>query len=413
MAASAATIVTMSGEQQPSGPHWLTRNLKVVSGVSFLQDAASEFLYPLLPILLTTVLGAPAAVVGIVEGIAEGIAAATKLVSGRLSDRFSKRPLVATGYGLAAVGKVFIAAATVWPVVLVGRSVDRLGKGIRSAPRDALLAQDVPRYELGRVFGFHRAADTAGAVVGPLLALGAYEALNHNLQRLLWVAVVPAVLSFLLTFAIRERRTARPAADRAARVVSKVQLGSRFWRAVAVMGAFSLINFPDALLLLRLDEIGFSVTQVVLAYVSYNIVYAVVSYPAGAIADRMNKQLVIGVGLLVFAMVYLGLGLTQEMAVAWLLLAGYGVYTGITDGVGKAWISGLLPADAQGTGQGVFQGVLGGGVLLAGVWAGLAWGVEGQLPLILSGVVAAAIAVFLLAAPRAWFSTPVTAEASR
>ena len=137
------------------------------------------------------------------------------------------------------------------------------------------------------------------------------------------------------------------------------------------------------------------------------------TYPAGAIADRMNKQLVIGVGLLVFAMVYLGLGLTQEMAVAWLLLAGYGVYTGITDGVGKAWISGLLPADAQGTGQGVFQGVLGGGVLLAGVWAGLAWGVEGQLPLILSGVVAAAIAVFLLAAPRAWFSTPVTAEASR
>ena len=162
---------------------WLTRNLKIVSLVSLLQDAASELLYPLLPILLTTVLGAPAAVVGAVEGIAEGVAAVTKVVSGRVSDRWRKVPIVGLGYGLAALGKVLVAAASVWPVVLLGRSVDRLGKGIRGAPRDALLVVGIPPRQRGRAFGFHRAADTAGAVIGPLIALVGYELLDHDLGR--------------------------------------------------------------------------------------------------------------------------------------------------------------------------------------------------------------------------------------
>lgn len=396
----------------PESAPWLTRNVKVVSGVSLLQDAASEFLYPLMPILLTTVLGAPAAVVGIVEGIAEGVAAATKIVAGRMSDRFSRRPLVAAGYGLAAGGKVLVAAATAWPMVLLGRSVDRFGKGIRGAPRDALLAEDVPTAALGRAFGFHRAADTAGAVIGPLLALAAYELLDRDLRQLLWIAVVPAVLSFLLVFAIRERRSAplRPTASGPGQ--PRVGLGSRFWRVVAVLGVFSLINFPDALLLLRLHEIGFGVAEVVLAYVGYNAVYAVVSYPAGVVADRWTPQTVVALGLVVFSIAYLGLGLTEDRTTAWLLLGGYGAYTGLTDGVGKAWIAGLLPSKAQGTGQGIFQGILGCGVLLAGLWAGLAWGAAGVVPLVVSGVVAAVMAVLLLAAPRAWFraESPVGAS---
>ncbi|MBO9522124.1 MAG: MFS transporter [Nocardioidaceae bacterium] len=382
---------------------WLTRNLKVVSGVSLLQDAASELLYPLMPILLTSVLGAPAAVVGAVEGIAEGVAAGTKVVAGRVSDRFRKRPLVGLGYGLAAVGKVLVAAASVWPVVLAGRAVDRLGKGIRGAPRDALLVQDIPVEARGRAFGFHRTADTAGAVIGPLIALAGYELLDHRLRPLLWIAVVPALASVALVSLVREVPGAAEAAQAVPpplRSPGPFEPPRRFWWVVAVVGLFSLINFPDALLLLRLHEIGFGVTGVILAYVGYNLVYTVLSYPAGVVADRLSPQTVFAVGLLVFAVVYFGLGVTENHAVAWLLLGGYGAYTGLTDGVGKAWVSGLLPAGAQGTGQGIFQGVLGAGVLVAGIWAGLAWDGDGHLPLMVSGVAAGVIGLTLLLAPR-------------
>lgn len=391
---------------------WLTRNLKVVSAVSLMQDAASELLYPLMPILLTTVLGAPAAVVGAVEGIAEGVAAGAKVLAGTVSDRFRKKPLVALGYGLAAVGKVLIAAASVWPVVLAGRCVDRLGKGIRGAPRDALLVQDVPPEARGRAFGFHRTADTAGAVIGPLIALAGYELLDHRLKPLLWLAVAPAVVSVLLVFLIRERSApgAPGAAGRGAPAAPTptapysppvhTPLGRGFWQVVGVLGLFSLVNFPDALLLLRLHEIGFGVTEVILAYVGYNLVYSALSYPAGVVADRLAPRTVVALGLLVFATTYAGLGLTEDHLAAWLLMAGYGAYTGLTDGVGKAWVSRLLTPANQGAGQGIFQGVLGAGVLVAGLWAGLAWGGDGRVPLLVSGVIAGVIGVLLLVGPR-------------
>ena len=382
---------------------WLTRNLKVVSAVSLMQDAASELLYPLMPILLTSVLGAPAAVVGAVEGIAEGVAAGTKVVAGRMSDRFRKKPLVALGYGLAALGKVLVAAAGVWQVVLAGRAVDRLGKGIRGAPRDALLVQDIAVESRGRAFGFHRAADTAGAVIGPLIALVGYELLDHRIRPLLWIAVVPAVLSVLLVFLLREPPRSGSRLEGARTSPTEAATPSftpEFWRVVGVLGLFSLVNFPDALLLLRLHEIGFGVAEVILAYVGYNLVYTLLSFPAGVVADRLSPRTVVAIGLLVFATAYFGLGLTENHLAAWLLMGGYGAYTGLTDGVGKAWISRLLPAGSQGTGQGVFQGVLGAGVLVAGVWAGLAWNGDGHVPLMLAGVVAAVIGLTLLVAPR-------------
>jgi MFS family permease len=303
---------------------------------------------------------------------------------------------------------VLVAAAGIWQVVLAGRAVDRLGKGIRGAPRDALLVQDIPVEARGRAFGFHRAADTAGAVIGPLIALVGYQLLDHDLRLLLWFAVVPAVLSVLLVFLIRERPTGStveasrapspppPSLDES----GATPLGSRYWRVVMVLGLFSLVNFPDALLLLRLHEIGFGVTEVILAYVGYNLVYTALSYPAGAIADRLSPHTVVAVGLLVFATAYSGLGLTENHLAAWLLIGGYGAYTGLTDGVGKAWVSQLLPTTSQGTGQGIFQGVLGAGVLVAGVWAGLAWGGDGQLPLMVSGVAAGVLGLVLLVAPR-------------
>jgi MFS family permease len=376
---------------------WLTRNVRVLSAVSFLQDAASELLYPLLPIYLTSVLGAPVAVVGAVEGAAEGAASLTKLAAGPLGDRFARRPLIATGYGMAALGKVMVAAATAWPGVLAGRVVDRLGKGIRGAPRDALLVVDIDDAARGRVFGFHRAMDTLGAVAGPLLGLAGYQLLDHQIAPLLWVAVVPAVLSVALVFLVRETRRVLPRVERRAVFARVGDLPRRYWRVTTALVLFGLVNFPDALLLLRLNEIGFSVVEVILAYVTYNAVYAVASYPAGLLADRIPRPAVFGIGLVFFAIGYTGLGLTTDTATAWLLIGVYGLFTGCTDGVGKAWISSLVGSELQASAQGVFQGASGFAVLAAGLWAGFLWGVDGRLPLLISGIVGGVFAVALLA----------------
>jgi MFS family permease len=380
----------------PADRIWLTRNVRVLSAVSFLQDAASELLYPLLPIYLTSVLGAPASVVGAVEGAAEGAASLTKLAAGPLGDRFSRRPLIATGYGMAALGKVMVAAASGWPGVLAGRVVDRLGKGIRGAPRDALLVVDIDDAARGRVFGFHRAMDTLGAVVGPLLGLAGYELLDHQIAPLLWVAVVPAVLSVALVSLVRETRRVLPRAERRAVFAGVGDLPRRYWRVNATLVLFGLVNFPDALLLLRLNEIGFSVVEVILAYVTYNAVYAVASYPAGLLADRIPRPAVFGVGLAFFAIGYTGLGLTTETATAWLLIGVYGLFTACTDGVGKAWISSLVGSELQASAQGVFQGASGFAILAAGLWAGFLWGTDGRLPLLISGIVGGVFAVALL-----------------
>lgn len=375
---------------------WLTRNVRVLSAVSFLQDAASELLYPLLPIYLTVVLGAPPSVVGAIEGAAEGAASITKLAVGPLGDRYAKRPLIATGYGLAALGKVIVAVAGAWPGVLAGRVVDRLGKGIRGAPRDALLVEGVESGERGRVFGFHRTMDTLGAVVGPLLGLAGYELLDHQIAPLLYIAIVPAVLSVLLIFLVREKPRAGPRPPRQPIFSGFRDLPRQFWRVTAVVVGFGLVNFPDALLLLRLHEIGFGVVEVILAYITYNLVYALGSYPAGLLADRLPRSVVFGIGLVFFAIGYLGLGLTTDRLTAWLLLGSYGLFAACTDGVGKAWISSMVGAERQATAQGVFQGFSGVAILIAGVWAGLFWGADGQLPLLVSGAVGACFAALLL-----------------
>lgn len=376
-------------------PGWLTPNVRTLSGVSLLQDAASEMLYPVLPLFLVGTLGAPVAVVGLVEGAAEGAAALTKLVAGRLADRRARRPLIAFGYGIAALGKLVVALALVWPVVLLGRVVDRLGKGVRGAPRDALLMVDVAPAVRGKVFGFHRAADTAGAVLGPLLGLALYAALGHRIRPLLLVAVVPAVLSVALVGLVREGGPAtRPAAP------VRAPLPERLKVLIGVLTAFSLINFPDALLLLRASELGLSTEGVIGAYVVYNAVYAVLSYPAGSLSDRLPRHQVYAVGLVCFAVGYLGLALAPSAGWVFVILPLYGGFAACTDGVGKAWVSSLAGPGGQGSAQGTYQGLQGGAVLLAGIWAGFAWHGDGVLPLLLSGTVGAVLAAGLLVTGR-------------
>jgi MFS family permease len=374
----------------------LPRNVVVLSWVSFFQDAASELLYPVLPLFLTGPLGAPVAVVGLIEGIAEGTASISKAVSGRLADLRDRKPLIAAGYGLSSVSKLVIGFATGWPLVLVARFSDRIGKGVRTSPRDALIAAEVAPAERGRAFGFHRAADTAGAVVGPLLGLGLYELLDHRIRPLFFVAFVPAVVSVALITLVREHRPAVDVPAAHAHVLEPAAaLPRRYWRAVAFLAIFGLVNFSDALLLVRAKELGLGFVGVVGAYVLYNLAYAGLSYPAGVVSDRVPRHLVFACGLAIFAIAYTGLGVVTTTAWVWVLLPLYGGYTALTDGVGKAWVADLLPASQTGTGLGLYQGIAGGGAVVAGIWAGLAWGDAGRLPLVVAGCVAGALALWL------------------
>jgi MFS family permease len=378
--------------------------------VSFFQDAASELLYPIMPIFLTAVLGAPPAVVGAVEGFAEGVASLTKIAAGRFADRGSKRRLIGLGYGLAAVGKLIIALAGSWPVVLAARCVDRLGKGIRGAPRDALLMDGADPARRGQIFGFHRMADTLGAVVGPAVGLVLYELFHRQIPPLLWVAVIPAVLSVLLVAAVREKRVVpagvvrgTSAAGRTtagARPGAGARLPARLRLLIGGLTVFSLVNFPDALLLLRANELGLSTEGVIGAYILYNVAYAALSYPAGALSDRIPRYHVYAIGLVCFAVGYLGLGLAQDPAWVFPILIVYGGFAAATDGVGKAWVSSLAPAGLQGRAQGLFQGLTGGAILVAGLWAGLAWGDAGRVPLLVSGAVGCVLAIALVVAGR-------------
>lgn len=372
---------------------WLTRNLVVLTLVSLTQDAASELLYPLLPLLLTGVMAAPPVVLGVIEGLAEATAGITRYVAGRWSDRRGRKPFVAAGYSLAAVGKVLVAAAAGWPMVLMGRVVDRFGKGVRSAPRDALIAASVPPEALGRAFGFHRAGDSLGAVIGPLLGLLALAAMDDNVQAALWWAVVPATLSALLVVLVSEKRP-RKATGRQPSAhpdVHRSPLPRAFWRVALALVGIALVNFPDALLLLRVMDLGYSTTTVVLAYVVFNLVYTLGAYPAGALADRWPPALVYALGLLAFGIGYLGLGLVSPGPLVFVLIAVYGLFPAFTDGVGKAWISSLVTEEHRGRAQGTFQALSSGAILTAGLWAGLLWTAgsgAGTVPLVISGVLA-------------------------
>ena len=389
--------------RSPRPGRWLSRNLVVLTLISLFQDAASELLYPLLPLLLTGVLAAPPVVLGVVEGVADATAGVTRYVAGRWSDRAGRTIFIGAGYGLAALGKVLVALALAWPVVLAGRVVDRFGKGIRSAPRDALIAASVPRQALGRAFGFHRAGDSLGAVIGPLLGLLALTVVNGDLRAALWWAVVPATISVLLVAFVRDPGGSRPSEHVARRRRStsghRSPLPRRFWIVTGILVAIAVVNFSDALLLLRVMQLGFDTTQVVLAYVLFNLVYTLASYPAGALTDRWPRPYVYAVGLIAFAIGYLGLGLVDGGPMVFVLVAIYGLFPAFTDGVGKAWISHLVPDEHRGRAQGVFQGLMSGSVLAAGLWAGLLWNAgpgDGVLPLLVAGGVGLVAGVLMI-----------------
>ncbi len=395
--AEAATPAVPPGE--PGLIAGVTRNVFLLSVTSFFADISGEMVYPLVPIFLTTVLGAPVAAVGLIEGLAESTASIVKIFSGWWSDRVGRRlPLVVAGYGLGAFGKLLLAVAFGWPVVLLARFVDRFGKGFRGSPRDALIAESAPADQRGRAFGFHRSLDTAGAVIGPLLGLVLVAFLHNRLRLVFALAVVPGFLSLFALARVKATRRAEQPGNARPPALSVRGFDQRLQLFLLASLVFSLGNSSDVFLVLRAKNLGLSTTAAVLAYALYNFVYMGASLPAGIISDRRGRRVVFIAGLIVFALVYAGLAMANRGFQVWPLFAVYGLYIALTDGVGKALITDLAPAERRATALGAYGMLTGIAALLASVVAGLLWDrINPAAPFVL-GAASAVLGILLLLA---------------
>lgn len=367
-------------EVEGSPVRGIPRPVFILSIVSFLTDISSEMVYPLVPLFLTSVLGAPLAAVGLIEGVAESTASFLKTGSGWLSDRLrTRKPLVVAGYALSGVAKPLMAAANAWPAALGVRFVDRAGKGLRTAPRDALIADVTPARSRGRAFGFHRAADTLGAVVGPGIGLGLLALLDDDFRAVFLIAGIPALAGVAVLMLVREPKRAvgevRP--EVAGANPHPSALGRPFWVFLGVSIVFALGNSSDAFLILRSKDLGLSNTETVSAYVLFNAVYSLLAWPLGAASDRFGRRNVIGAGFAVFSGVYLGFAVAGSRAAAWPLFAVYGVFMAMTEGVGRALVTDLVPESGRATALGIYTGAVGAMVLVASVLAGVLWDVIG------------------------------------
>lgn len=365
--------------------NWLSKNLVVLTLVSLTQDAASDLLYPLLPLLLADITGAAPLALGVIEGCAEAAAGFSKLYAGKFSDKVGRKPFVSAGYTMAGIGKLFVVLATTWPLVFVGRVTDRIGKGMRSSPRDALINDSVDSKDLGKAFGFHRAGDNLGAVIGPALALIGLSLLNDDVRAVAKWALIPAILSGLLTFLVKDNFV--KARKEKIKVANTYKLSSGLKLRIFTLVAIQLTNIPDALLLLQLHQIGFSAKGVVASYMLFSGVSALLAYPAGAFSDKLNPRIVYAIGLLFFAFGYITLGISENHTLAVIAIVFYGVFPALTDGVGKAWIASLSPNEHRGKIQGVYQSSMNFSILGAGIWAGVMWSSSGtQWPLVIAGI---------------------------
>jgi len=366
----------------------LGRNIIILGLVSFFTDISSEMLYPIIPIFLREVLMAPRFAVGLIEGVAESTASLLKVLSGWVSDRTARRkPFVVFGYSLSSISKPLLALAGIvsgWYIVLIARFLDRVGKGVRTPARDALIVASCDEKNRGKAFGLHRSMDTFGAVIGPLIALLFFWLFSREGGRasdpapyiyLFMIAFIPAALAvFLLVIFGREKRGAglkgKAFSFKDRRLISKP-----FYTFLFIYGIFCIGNSSDIFLILKAKYLGFSLRTVILAYVYYNVVYAIVSTPAGWLSDRIGRTKMLIIGLLVFCGVYVGFAFvgTEYRHLIWVLFAFYGVYTACTEGITKALVADTASQEVQATAMGLFQTMTGVLAFFASLIAGLLW----------------------------------------
>ena len=364
--------------------------------VSMLMDVSSEMIHALLPLYLTVGLGATALMVGVIEGIAEATAAITKVFSGALSDRIGRRKeLAAIGYGLAAITKPVFPLASSISWLIAARFIDRVGKGIRGAPRDALVADLAPEGRRGAAFGLRQSLDTLGAFIGPLLAIVLMWAFANDFQSVFWVAVIPAFMALgLILFAVKE--PARPKGLRKVRnPLSRAELrllGGMYWAVVAVATVFTLARFSEAFLILRADEVGLSLMLVPLVLVGMNAVYAASAWPAGVLSDRISRPALLMAGLTLLIAADLVLALAPGLIGLGIGVALWGLHMGLTQGLLAALVAEAVPAELRGTAYGMFNLITGGALLLASVIAGGLWQGFGSQATFLAGAAFALVA---------------------
>jgi MFS family permease len=358
----------------------LPRNVWAVSLTSFFMDISSEMVINILPLFLSNVLGVKTNIIGVIEGVAEATASILKVFSGWISDKLRGRKWIAVaGYGISALSKPFFYIANSWGMIAGVRWADRLGKGIRTAPRDALVADSIKEDQRGLAFGFHRAADTGGAVIGLLiaalaiwLAQSSSQTLGENTFRtVVLISLIPAFLA-VLSLALGAVDIKKRGAAEAPKITLK-GLGKPFITFLVIVGLFDLGNSSDAFLVLRAQERGMSVIGILLMLATFNLVYALISTPAGSLSDRIGrKKLIIG-GWLVYGLIYLGFALAQQPWHVWVLYLTYGLYYGMAYGTAKAMVADLVPSEMRGTAYGTYNAILGIIDFPASLIAGLLW----------------------------------------
>ena len=379
----------------------ISKNVFVLGLVSFFNDVASEMIYPIVPIFLTSVLQAPASIVGLIEGIAESTASLLKAFSGWFSDKFKKRKIFITGgYSLSTFAKLIIGLAKTWPFVLIGRFIDRFGKGIRTSTRDALIAESSDEATRGRAFGFHRALDTLGAVIGPLAAIFLINFLGDNLRPIFFFAFIPGVIAILLLIIfVKEKRV-----ETTKTVLPKFSLKnlSPSFKVFLICSIiFAIGNSSDTFLILKAKSLGLTTTLAILAYALFNLFYAVFSTPAGILSDKIGPRKLLFVGFILFALIYFLFGINQSSVFIWPLFIFYGFYMALTEGVGKAYVSLIGEKEMMATSLGVYQMAVGISTFFASLIAGLLWTyVDSRMPFIFGGIMAAIAAILFVVLER-------------
>ena len=373
----------------------LSRTTFLLAFASLFSDISTEMLYPVLPVFLTQTLGATGSIVGLVDGFAQAAQNIIQGLSGTLSDRLQRRkPVALAGYFLAAISKPLMGLATVWQVVFGARLLDRLGAGARSAPRDALIAASVAEAHRGRAFGLEGVGDNAGAFLGPLVTLLLLYALHFDIRSVFYLAVIPGLLAFALVVLVKEPRAAVPAETKID--VSPRQFPPAYWKYLGVIALFALGNSSNAFLILRTQDISASLENTILIYAAFNLVAALISYPAGSLTDRWGGRNVLFAAFAVFLMAYLGFALTQNVVLIAALFVFYGLYQGIFRTAGKALASSFVSDRLRASGIGWYNTTVGLLQLVASVAAGLLWDRVGHAAVFYYGAFFAAVGMVAL-----------------
>ena len=350
------------------------KNVTVAGLVSFFMDISSEMIYPLVPLFLANTLGINKSLIGLIEGIAESTASLLKVFSGWFSDRIGNRKwLMALGYGISTLSRPFVAVATGWHQVLGSRFIDRFGKGVRTAPRDAIIAESADKAYLGRAFGFHRAMDTMGAVVGPALAFFFLGLFSNDYRKVFWLSMIPGVIAVLLIilFITEKKKAVSPHADRPKLTLKHFNWRFKFFVTIAAL--FAAGNSSDVFLILRAQQVGVSTLMIPIVYLLFNLIYSLSSIPAGMAADKFGKKRVILLGFVLFAALYYGFAVAGSVRAIWILFGLYGLFMGLTEGIQKAFLATIIPPDFKATAFGVYNTAVGLAMFPASLIGGWLW----------------------------------------